>query len=267
VTKVDERPVGFAPFQLMTREQRKDWYEIKDETGKVVGYRDLPKRDGERRWLCAPFVGPLIARLSRGALAWCNAAATTLRGMIFVDTGYVFGERSIPRWIRREHKRGKLKHKRIPPGAYFAKTRRWTQNGTQINRYPNEGERRETLWRARNERRKQRALRRKQLEQEKEERRRLGREQRRRQEAASDLVRRTPPAAGPSRRTIVVDPALAEATREHVAQALSMIRNPPAPRELGGAPPARRLAPPRPEPTRGDVHDWDGPPAEYEDDD
>lgn len=258
-----ERPVGFEAFRRMTRAERKAWVEITDETGKVVAYRELPKRNGERRWLCAPFVGPLIARLSRGVLGWCNATAKALRYMLFIDTGYVYGERSIERFILREWRRGKIKHKAIPPGAYFTKTRHWTNNGTQINRYPSEGERRETLWRARNERRKQRALRKKQIERDKQERLRLGRQQRRQAAAASELVR----AAPSGRRRILVDPVLVSQTREQVAQALAMIANPPAPRELGGAPPTRRLPPPRSEPAPRDVHDWDGPPPEYDDDD
>lgn len=259
------KPPWWSCPRRATRDERKDWIEILDDKGKVVGYRDLPKNSpGQKRWLCAPFVGALIARLSRGALGWCNATAKALRYMLFVNTGYVFGERSIGRWIVREWRRGKIKHKRCAPGWYFTKTRRWTNNGTQINRFPSEGERREALWRAKVERRKQRALRKKMLEREKQERMRLGRQQRRQATSAPELVRPAP-ARGSQR--ILVDPRLIEQTREHVAQALALIENPPAPRELGGAPRARRLPPPRPAPEPRDVHDWDGPPSEYEDDD
>jgi hypothetical protein len=253
---------GYHRWRRLTKYERKAWVEVRDDRGKIVAYRNLPKQDGERRWLCVRVVGPLIAKLSRWALGWCNASAKALRYMIFVDYGYVFGEGSIGRFTLREWRRGKLRHKQCRPGWYFAKTKQWTDNGTQINRYPSEAERRDSLWRAKVARRKQRAEQRKQRERQKQERLRLGREMRRQAAAAADIVR---PSTAPSgRRAIVVDPELGAQTRAHVAQALAAIAEPPA-LELGGARPPRRPSPPRAEAEPRDVHDWD--PAPPGDDD
>jgi hypothetical protein len=164
------------PFATMTRDERRAWV---DEHG-------LPPREpGSRRWLVAPIVRPLIERLSRGAIGWSNATTTSLRIMVFVDTGYVYGERSIARFIRREIARNRLRHKRIPPGAYFSKTGRWTRNGTQLNRYESEAERRKRLWEEKTERRKQRRER-AHLSQDKARRER---DQRRTRRPTSDALR------------------------------------------------------------------------------
>lgn len=137
---------------LATRDDRQAW--VKEHE-----LDELERAPGKRRWLVAPIVGPLIERLSRGAIGWCNATAGALRIMAFVDTGYRYGAGSIQRFINREVERGRLRHKRIPSGAYFCRTKRWTANGTQLNRYELEAERRERLWREKTERRKQRAAR------------------------------------------------------------------------------------------------------------
>ena len=144
-----------------SREERKAWIEAKDADGNRVHTLDeLERPDGLRRWLVAPIVAPLIERLSRGAIGWCNATAYALRVMAWIDTGYRYGAGSIQRFISREVRRGKLRHKPIPPGAYFLRSKRWTRNGTQLNRYELEAERRERLHREKVERRKQRAARR-----------------------------------------------------------------------------------------------------------
>jgi hypothetical protein len=141
-----------------TREERKAWIEAKDAHGNFLHtLEDLgPRPEGLRRWLVGPIISPLIERLSRGALGWCNATARAQRIMAWVDTGYRFGAGSIQRWIGREVRRGRLQHKPIPPGAYFCKTRKWTRNGTQLNRYETEPQRRERLWREKTDRRRQR---------------------------------------------------------------------------------------------------------------
>lgn len=134
---------------MATREQRRAYL---DASGGV-----LPRRDRKATpWLVAPVVGPLIDRLSRGKLGWCNATECALRVMAWVDTGHLYGKRSISRWILREWRAKRLRHKPIPAGARFGKTGYWSRNGTQLNRWPQEGERRERLWRARIDRRKAR---------------------------------------------------------------------------------------------------------------
>ena len=118
----------------------------------------LPARDPlAARWLVAPIVGPLIARLSRGKLGWCNSTECGLRAMAWVDTGHIYGQRSLGRWIARETKAKRLLHKRIPPGAYFKQTGRWSKKGTQLNRWPSDAERRASRGREKIERRKARA--------------------------------------------------------------------------------------------------------------
>lgn len=130
----------------------------------------LPARAPRATWLVAPIVAPLIERLSRGPLGWCNATYGSLRIMAWVDTGYTFGDGSIPRWVRREYKRGKLRHVQCRPGWKFHRTGMQTTKGTTINRYPNEGERREALWRAKQLRREQRKKQRQALELERQRR-------------------------------------------------------------------------------------------------
>jgi hypothetical protein len=117
--------------------------------------------------------------------------------MAFVDTGYVYGARSIGRWIGREVRAGKLLHKRIPPGARFARTGRWTTNGTQCNRYPTEAERREQLWRQKIEKRKARAAKAKAIEHERQERARAERQERRERERARPQAPPPPPRPAP----------------------------------------------------------------------
>lgn len=136
-------------MSLETREQRAAY--LKEHRGEV------PEREaGAARWLVEPIVGPLIQRLSAGALGWSNATEKALRAMAWVDTGHVFGKRSIGRWIGRTHRAGRLLHKRMPPGTYFRATKRGARNGTQLNRWPTEAERRERLWRLKVEKRKAR---------------------------------------------------------------------------------------------------------------
>lgn len=158
----------------------------------------LPRREPRRAWLVAPIAGGLIARLSKGALGWCNATEGSLRIMIAIDTGYIYGPRSIGRWILREWRAGRLLHKRARPGWYFHRTKMGTNKGTQLNRWPNESERREKLWRSRNERRKQRRERVRQLQHAAEEKKRREREERRRrrlERGGEELVRLAAPAA------------------------------------------------------------------------
>ena len=140
-----------ARFRAMTKPERAAY--VKDH-----GLPTLDRR-GLRRRLVEPLARPLIERLSRGAVGWCHATAASLRRMLFEDHGYLFGERSIPRWIWRAVRRGQLLHKRIPPGARFHRTGRPTNNGTQLNRYEGEAERRERLWREKHEQRKRRRAR------------------------------------------------------------------------------------------------------------
>src|SRR5579863_9998572 len=152
----------------------------------------VPQRPpGVARWLVGPVIAPMITRLSRGKLGWCNASEPSLQAMAFIDTGYVYGDRSIGRWIGREVRGKRLLHKRIPPGAYFRQTGRWTKNGTQLNRWPSEGERRERLWRARIEKRKARAQKAadgQRQKRQRDEHERLQRIERRAYERAQQLV-------------------------------------------------------------------------------
>lgn len=181
--------VSTPDFRAMSRDQRRAF---------VAAY-GLPRGGpGRARWLVAPILGPLIERLSRGELGWCNASAPALRVMAFVDTGHVYGERSIPRFIGRQVKAGKLRHKRIPPGSYFCRTKRWTRNGTQMNRYESEAERRERLWREKTARRKQRRDRARLFERDRQERAQRERQSRRQQREAETIVRVLSPVAAPS---------------------------------------------------------------------
>ena len=218
-------------FRVMTREQRRAY----------VDAFGLPQREpGRARWLVAPIVGPLIERLSQGELGWSNATAPALRVMVFVDTGYIYGERSIPRFIGREVKSGKLRHKRIPPGSYFSRTKRWTRNGTQLNRYETEAERRERLWRAKVEKRQARRDRGRQLEADRQERARCAREERRSRRRASLQL-----GAELVRPGVDVDeaPALVGSDAQlAIAGVLAIVANPPALAPLGA--PARATEPP-----------------------
>jgi hypothetical protein len=111
-----------------------------------------------RPWLVAPVLFPLVERLSRGKIGWCNASEYALRLMAWVDTGHVYGERSISRRLRVEAKRKLLHRERIPAGGRFHRTAQRTRNGTTINRFPTEKERREELARAKHARRQQRKI-------------------------------------------------------------------------------------------------------------
>lgn len=127
----------------------------------VKAHRALPPAllesdERSRPWLVAPVLFPLVERLSRGAIGWCNATEASLRMMAWVDTGHLYGERSISRRLRVEQRRGRLFRKRLPPGAHFTKTNFTSRNGTTLNRFATEKERRERLWRERNEKRKAR---------------------------------------------------------------------------------------------------------------
>jgi hypothetical protein len=110
--------------------------------------------------------------------------------MVWIDTGYRYGDSSIGRWVRLEHKRGHLRHERCAPGWRFHRTGMQTHNGTTLNRYPSEAERRESLWRAKIERRRQRRDRVRALQRAAEDKRRAERDRRRRREVGPELVRR-----------------------------------------------------------------------------
>jgi hypothetical protein len=189
----------------------------RDDRAAWVKAHGLPRleRSGSARWLVAPIVQPLIERLSRGAVGWCNASAPALRIMAFVDTGYLYGERSIPRFIHRDFKRGKLRHKRAAPGWYFARSKRWTRNGTQLNRYESEAERRERLWREKTAKRKEREAKRRSSQ----ERARLARLERHkpRQPSPVRVVRPTEPEPVP---------LASESAREALAGILAQLANP-----------------------------------------
>lgn len=116
-----------------------------------------PDAEHERAasWLVAPVIFPMIERNSRRALGYCNATEYTLRLWAWVDTGHVYGERSISRRLRLEHRRGRLERKVIPRDRLFKNGER-TYHGTTATRFPTEKERRERLWREKQERRRQR---------------------------------------------------------------------------------------------------------------
>lgn len=116
-------------------------------------------RERTTPWLAEPVIYPLVQRLSRGALGYCNATEYSLRLMAWVDTGHVYGEHTIGRLLRAGHAAGELQRKVIPRGARF-KNGEQTRGGTTTNQFPSERERRERLWKERNAKRahrKQRA--------------------------------------------------------------------------------------------------------------
>jgi hypothetical protein len=106
-------------------------------------------------WLVAEIIFPMIERNSRRALGYCNATEYTLRLWAWIDTGHLYGERSISRRLRVEHARGRLHREVIPRGGRF-KNGTESKRGTTANRFPSEKERRERLWREKHERRRQR---------------------------------------------------------------------------------------------------------------
>jgi hypothetical protein len=144
-----------------TREERDAYVKAAREESKRTGVHvsEIPPALLKARrtpWLVEPVIFPLVERLSRGKLGYCNATEPSLRIMAWVDTGHVYGERSISRRLRQEHKRGRLSRWQLPPGARF-KNGQVTRNGTTCNRFPNEAEKRERRWREKRAKQKQRA--------------------------------------------------------------------------------------------------------------
>lgn len=138
-----------ADFIPTTYEERKAY---------VKAHRRIPPAllgQRPRPWLVAPIVYPIIERNSRGKLGYCNATEKTLRIWAYEQTGHVYGERVISRRLRQAHRAGDIFRKRIPAGARF-KTGTWSRNGTTVNRFPSEAERRERLAREKHARRRQR---------------------------------------------------------------------------------------------------------------
>ena len=125
----------------------------------VKAHRKIPPAlltERSTPWLVAPVVFPIIERNSRGKLGWCNATEYTLRLWAYEQSGHVYGERSISRRLRQAKRDGHLYRKQIPAGGVFSKTGRGTKNGTTINRFPSEAERRARLAQAKHARRRQR---------------------------------------------------------------------------------------------------------------
>lgn len=134
----------------MTRDERQAWCDAN-------GIPRLERGQGARRELVAPVAAPLVRRLTEtSAIAFCYATAPSLRAMAFIDTGYLWGERSFPRWIKREVQRGRLEHWRMPPGTYWPKLKQGAPKGSQLNRFEGEAQRRERLHREKIARRAQR---------------------------------------------------------------------------------------------------------------
>lgn len=106
-------------------------------------------------WFAEPILFPLIKRLSRGALGYCNATEYSLRLMAWEDTGHTYGERTFSRRLRLEQARGRLERNVIPRGGHF-KNGRISFNGTTTNRFPSDKERRERQWREKMAKRRQR---------------------------------------------------------------------------------------------------------------
>jgi hypothetical protein len=226
-------PHGGAPrdYRAMTRDERAAWVETETRAGRPP----LPPREpGAARWLIEPIVRPIIERCSRGAVGWCYSTELGIRVMAFVNTGHVFGEGAVGRWILRQWRQGKLRHRRISPGAHVRGARRATRNGTQLNRYETEAERRERLWTEARERRKQRAAARRRKQE-------AAAEARRRRRAPATAVLR--PSALPERLELMTP----EDTRAAIATLLATLDAPPA-MPPAPAPPPRE----RPEPRR----DW-----------
>jgi hypothetical protein len=150
------RPVDSAPrdarvASFATRQQREAW----KQAHHCIPPELLRARPGRRARLVAPVVFPLVERLSKGKLGYCYATEHAMRIMAWVDSGHVYGERSISRRLRQEHRRGGLRRVVIPRGRP-AKWAPHGHNGTTTNRFPSEGERRERLWRMKREKQKQR---------------------------------------------------------------------------------------------------------------
>ena len=189
----------------------------------------MPSREpGASRWLVGPIVEPLIERLAeRSPCGWCFATVEALRIMAYVDTGHVYGNRSIARWIRKRTRAGGMAHRRIMPGAHIRGVKRPTVNGTCLNRPPTEAERREARWRERLDRRRQRRERARRLEAERQAAAQLARTAARSQRRAEQLVRAPDP----------VEPVAGAAeARDAIASVLAALGNPPelqGPRELG----------------------------------
>lgn len=106
-------------------------------------------------WLTEPVLFPIIERNSRRELGFCNATENTLRLWAWEQTGHLYGSGSFGRRLRAEHARGKLERRRVPPGGRF-KNGQLTRSGTTTNRFPSEKERRQRLWREKQEKRRQR---------------------------------------------------------------------------------------------------------------
>lgn len=204
-------------YRAMTRGERQA----------LIDKHGLPPRpEGQAYWLLAPVLPPVIQRLQAGAVGWCNASSYGLACMLFVNLGHVFRPSSIGRWTLREWRRGKLQHDRAKPGWYFARSKRWTRNGTQLNRYEGEAERRERLWREKLAKQKARREARTRQYEERRERRRLARAQ-------------VTVAAPPLEKLV---PMTLEETRAAVAMALAALEQPPdvAPMPAPRAPEPRR---------------------------
>jgi hypothetical protein len=113
--------------------------------------------DGQRRRL----VWPTVERIYRSLTKSTGASFATdfaVLAMVWLDTGHVFGDRSIARARRREAARGTIESQRVKPNRKAGKHR--TYCGTVKVRFPDETARREARWRKKNEarcRRRERA--------------------------------------------------------------------------------------------------------------
>jgi hypothetical protein len=116
---------------------------------------EVEGEEHERRtpWLVSEIIFPMVVRNSQRALGYCNATEYTLRLWAWIDTGHLYGERSISRRLRLEARRGRL-HRRIIPRDRPFKNGTRTRGGTTATWFPSERERRERLWREKIERRR-----------------------------------------------------------------------------------------------------------------
>lgn len=117
--------------------------------------REHEARERTTPWLAEPIIFPLVERLSRGELGYCNATEYSLRLMAWVDTGHVYGEHTIARLLRAAHDAGKLERKRIARGGRFRNGEQ-TRGGTTSNRFWSAKERAERRWKEKLAKRAQR---------------------------------------------------------------------------------------------------------------
>lgn len=158
----------------------------------------VPAREpGERRKPMDRALLAIIEERSKNATGKCFANAETLRRIMWHRYGLKVHANSVRRRTRELAAKGTIGHKWIRPNRQHCRkgnVRSWTVNGTQWNWLPSEAEKREALWRAKMEKRKQRQMAWKRRQLDDQERKRQERERRRRRapERAAAVMQANP---------------------------------------------------------------------------